>query len=86
MTGRKGSSKRKDGAASPLADAGEWNKSKCSESVLLNLAKDDLLQEKDIISWRAPESDVRPSERTGETLLFQHFAERDLALPASDFF
>ena len=86
MTGKKNTPMRKDGDGSPAADASEWNKSKCSESILLELVKDGLLHDKDVVFWRAPELDLRPLENPGETTLFQHLTEHGLALPASNFF
>ena len=84
MTGKKNTPMRKDGDGSPAADASEWNKSKCSESILLELVKDGLLHDKDVVFWRAPELDLRPLENPGETTLFQHLTEHGLALPASN--
>ena len=60
--------------------------SKCCEAILLELVKDGLLQDRDVVHWRAPELDLEPLEKPGETILFLHFVERGLALPTSDFF
>jgi len=47
MDGKKGAPKRKDGDASSPAE--EWNKSKCSNSVLLRLIGEGLLQAKEVV-------------------------------------
>jgi len=64
----------------------EWSKSKCDDSTLLRLVEEGLLQPKEIVQWRAPESDISPYDNVDELVLFQHFFERGLALPGSDFF
>jgi hypothetical protein len=54
---------------------------------LLALLNSGFIREKEIDSWRAAVGDPYPMEKSeDEILMFVRFAERGLALPASDFF
>ena len=82
MDWKKGSPKRKDGDASSPAE--EWNKSKCTESTLLQLME-GLFQPREVVQWRFHDSDSMSFENVDELILFQHFVERGLALRTTDF-
>jgi hypothetical protein len=65
----------------------EWKKSKTKMEDLLALLNSGFIREKEMDSWRAAAGDSYPMEKSeDEILMFVRFAERGLALPASDFF
>jgi hypothetical protein len=64
----------------------DWTYSKCSRNDLLRLVSKGLLQEKNVVQWRLTFRQSYPQENVAKIILFQHFVERGLALPASDFF
>jgi hypothetical protein len=65
----------------------EWKKSKTKIEDLLALLNSGFIREKEMDSWRAAAGDPYPMEKSeDEILMFVRFAERGLALPASDFF
>jgi hypothetical protein len=65
----------------------EWKKSKTKTEDLLALLNNGFIREKEMDSWRAATGNPYPMEKSeDEILMFVHFAERGLALPASDFF
>jgi hypothetical protein len=65
----------------------EWKKSKLKTKDLLALVNSDFLWEKDMDLWRAAASDPYPMEKNPDEIpMFARFAERGLALSASDFF
>jgi hypothetical protein len=71
------------GAAPPISPprpdpSREWKKSKTKTEDLLALLNSGFIREKEMDSWRAAAEDEIP--------MFVRFAERGLALPASDFF
>jgi hypothetical protein len=67
--------------------AKEWKKSKLKTEDLLALFNSGFLREKEMDLWRATAGDPYPMEKNpNEILMFARFAERDLALSASDFF
>jgi hypothetical protein len=67
--------------------AKEWKKSKLKTEDLLALVNSGFLREKEMDLWRAAAGDPYPMEKNpDEILMFARFAERGLALPASDFF
>jgi hypothetical protein len=67
--------------------AKEWKKSKLKTEDLLALVNSGFLREKEMDLWRAAAGDPYPMEKNPDEILkFARFAERGLALPASDFF
>ena len=63
----------------------EWSKSKCSNSDFLRLVEEGLLQSKEVVSCVNLDLTLCPMKNVEELVLFQHFMERGLALPASEF-
>jgi hypothetical protein len=63
----------------------DWNYSKCSTNDLLNLVAKGLLQGQDVVQWRPFFRQLFPQENVDEVVLFLHFIEIGLALPASNF-
>jgi hypothetical protein len=80
------------GAAPPMSPprpdpSREWKKSKVKSEDLLALINSRFIREKEVDMWRAAARDPYPMEKAeDEILMFARFAERGLALPASDFF
>jgi hypothetical protein len=80
------------GAAPPMSPPRpdpnrEWKKSKAKTEDLLALLNSGFIQDKEVDMWRAAAGDPYPMEKSeDENLMFAHFAERGLALPASNFF
>jgi hypothetical protein len=65
----------------------EWKKSKTKTKDLLALLNSGFIREKEMDSWRAAAGDPYPMEKSEDEIpMFVRFAERGLALPASDFF
>jgi hypothetical protein len=65
----------------------EWKKSKAKTEDLLALLNSGFLQEKEVDMWCAAAGDLYPMEKNpNEIPMFTRFAERGLALPASNFF
>jgi hypothetical protein len=65
----------------------EWKKSKAKTEDLLVLLNSGFLREKEVDMWCATAGDLYPMEKNrDEILMFTRFAERGLAIPASDFF
>jgi hypothetical protein len=65
----------------------EWKKSKMKTEDLLALLNSGFIHEKEVDSWRAAPGDPYPMEKSEDEIpMFARFAERRLALPASDFF
>jgi hypothetical protein len=65
----------------------EWKKSKAKTEDLLALLNSGFLREKEVDMWRATAGDPYPMEKNPDEIpMFMRFAERGLALPASDFF
>jgi hypothetical protein len=87
IVGKKGASKGKGKETKPAATSRDgWRKSKCSNADLKALVDEGLLQSQEIIQWCAATEDKRPYEEAEEIVLFEHFVERMLALPTSNFF
>jgi hypothetical protein len=64
----------------------EWKKSTKTED-LLALLNRGFIREKEVDMWRAATEDPYPMEKSEDEIpMFARFAERGLALPASDFF
>jgi hypothetical protein len=64
----------------------EWKKSKMKTEDLLALVNSGFLRE-EMDMWRATAGDPYPMEKNlDEVPMFARFVERELALPASDFF
>jgi hypothetical protein len=63
----------------------DWNYSKCFRNDLLNLVAEGLIQVQDVVQWRSSFRQLFPKENIVEIILFLHFIERGLALPASNF-
>jgi hypothetical protein len=67
--------------------AKEWKKSKLKTEDLLALVNSRFLQEKEMDLWRTATGDPYPMEKNPDEIpMFARFAERRLAVPASDFF
>jgi hypothetical protein len=65
----------------------EWKKLKAKTEDLLALLNSGFICEKEVDMWRATVGDPYPMEKSGDEIpMFARFAERGLALPASDFF
>jgi hypothetical protein len=65
----------------------EWKKSKVKTEDLLALVNSSFLHEKEVDMWRVAAGDPYPMEKNPDEIpMFARFAERGLALPASDFF
>jgi hypothetical protein len=65
----------------------EWKKSKVKTEDLLALLNSGFIQEKEVDMWRAAAGDLYPMEKSEDEIpMFARFAERGLALPASNFF
>jgi hypothetical protein len=65
----------------------EWKKSKAKTEDLLTLLNSGFLREKEVDMWRVTAGDPYPKEKNPDEIpMFTWFAERGLALPASDFF
>jgi hypothetical protein len=65
----------------------EWKKSKTKIEDLLALLNSGFIREKEMDSWRVAVGDpCRMEKSEDENPMFVRFAERGLALPASDFF
>jgi hypothetical protein len=65
----------------------EWKKSKTKMEDLLALQNSGFIREKEMDSWRAAAGDPYPMEKSEDEIpMFVCFAERELALPASNFF
>jgi hypothetical protein len=65
----------------------EWKKSKVKTEDLLALLNSGFLREKEVDMWRAATGDPYPMEKNlDEIPMVARFAERGLALPASNFF
>lgn len=62
-----------------------WKKSKYTEADLQSVVDECLLQPKEIVQLPPAGSDAVPYECMEELILFQHFVECGLALPACDF-
>jgi hypothetical protein len=80
------------GAAPPMSPprpdpSREWKKSKTKTEDLLALLNSGFIREKEVDMWRAAAGDPYPMEKAEDEIpMFTRFAERGLALPASDFF
>jgi hypothetical protein len=67
--------------------AKEWKKSKLKTKDLLALVNSGFLREKEMDLWRAAAGNPYPMEKNlDEIPMFARFAERELAIPASNFF
>jgi hypothetical protein len=65
----------------------EWKKLKTKTEVLLALLNCGFIREKEMDSWRAAARDPYSMEKSEDEIpMFMRFAERGLALLASDFF
>jgi hypothetical protein len=65
----------------------EWKKLKAKTEDLLALLNSGFIREKEVDMWRAAAEDPYPMEKSEDKIpMFSRFAERRLALPASDFF
>jgi hypothetical protein len=92
MRGREETAVAAVGAAPPMSPprpdpSREWKKSKTKTEDLLALLNSGFIHEKEMDSWRAATGDPYPMEESEDEIpMFVRFAERGLALPASDFF
>jgi hypothetical protein len=80
------------GAAPPMSPprpdpSREWKKLKTKTEDQPALLNSGFIREKEMDSWRAAAGDPYPMEKSEDEIpMFVRFAERGLALPASDFF
>jgi hypothetical protein len=80
------------GAAPPMSPprpdpSRVWKKSKVKTEDLLTLLNSRFIREKEVDMWRPAAGDPYPMEKAEDEIpMFARFAERGLALPASDFF
>jgi hypothetical protein len=80
------------GAAPPMSPPRldlnrEWKKLKAKTEDLLALLNSEFIREKEVDMWRAAAGDPYPMEKSEDEIpMFARFAERGLALPASNFF
>jgi hypothetical protein len=80
------------GAAPPMSPprpdpSRRWKKSKTKTEDLLALLNSGFIREKEMDSWRVAIGDPDPMEKSEDEIpMFVCFAERGLALPASNFF
>ena len=79
----KGKEKEVTSTAPTLDD--RWLMSKCTESNILSLVKEDLLQSRSIVFWRSALGHRRPYEQTDEVVAFTPFVERGFAVPTCNF-
>ena len=63
-----------------------WKRCKMTESELLELENNKILQSRAVIQWRAAEGEDRPYEGTHEVVFCCDFVERGLIVPVFDFF
>jgi hypothetical protein len=70
----------------PPNPSNEWKKSKLKIEDILTLVNSGFLREKVVDGWNAATSDAYPKKNSDEILMFSHFVERGLVLPASEFF
>ena len=68
MAGKRGAAKGK--AEESSLSSAEWKKSKCTESTLLQLVEEGLLQSSKVVQWRESGSDASPFENIDELVLF----------------
>jgi hypothetical protein len=79
-----------EGAAPPMSPprpdpSREWKKSKTKTEHLLALLNSGFIREKEMDMWRAAAGDPYPMETSEDEIpMFARFAERRLALPASN--
>jgi hypothetical protein len=65
----------------------EWKKSKAKTEDQLALLNSGFLREKEVDMWHAAAGDLYPMEKNPDEIpMFMRFAERGLALSASNFF
>ena len=57
-----------------------------TEKELEQMVEDQVLPEKNVISWRAALGESFPTTDTNEIVVFEHFFYRGFALPTSSFF
>ena len=68
------------------AEVHGWKSSKYSDSHLLGLVEEHLLQPRKEIHWRRSEGESFPHEGLGESVVFHPHVLRGLGFPVSDFF
>lgn len=68
-----------------LPPPGNEKKRKCTDSTLLQLVEESLLEPRKVFQRRESVSDAAPFENVDELVLFQQFIECGLTLPASYF-
>ena len=87
MAPKRSAGRRKaDEAAGDDAEIHGWKSSKCSDSHLLGLVEEHLLQPRDEIHWRRSEGESFPHEGVDEYVVFHPHVLRGLGFPVSDFF
>jgi len=79
----KGKEKEVTSTAPTLDD--RWLMSKCIESNILSLVKEDVIQSRSIVFWRSALGHRRPYEQTDEVVAFTPFVERGFAVPTCNF-
>ena len=84
MAPKKASSKGKDGTY--VSEVQGWRTSKCSDSHLLGLVEEKILQPHEVVHWRKASWEDCPREEGLETVVFNDFILRGFGVPTSDFF
>jgi len=62
-----------------------WKSSKCTDSHLLNLVEEHLLQPRNMIHWRRSDGESFPHEGKDEPVVFLPYILWGLGFPISDF-
>ena len=75
-----------DEAAGDDAEIHGWKSSKCSDSHLLGLVEEHLLQPRNIIHWRRSDGESFPHEEENESVVFLPHVFWGLGFSVSDFF
>ena len=86
MAPKRSASKGKlDDAAVGGAEVHGWKSSKCTDSHLLNLVEEHLLQPRNMIHWRRSDGESFPHEGKDEPIVFLPYVLRGLGFPISGF-
>ena len=87
MAPKRSSGRGKAGkAAGDEAEVHGWKSSKCSDSHLLGLVEEHLLQSRNVIHWRRSDGESFPQEEENESIVFLPYVLRALGFHVSDFF
>ncbi|RLM42088.1 hypothetical protein C2845_PMPSC048697 [Panicum miliaceum] len=86
VTFKMGKKKQASKGEKEESSTGDWERRKCTRADLLNLVAQVLLQLEEIVQWKPSFRQFIPKEDVDQIVIFEHFVETRLALPASDFF